>query len=375
MTFVNYYEVLEVDPAADTETIKLAIRKQRREWRNRSAHPKAETRALAERMTQHISDAESVLLDSTRRGDYDRQFSAQVESAQYDTAGSGGRDWVSIIREYLSNGNPSAANFAARDATNEQPNLAEAWCLRGTSSALLQNLADAEYELGEAIRLDPNNAAYHAEMADLYASAQNWSRAQEGYQRAGDLEPNNQYYRVGAASMYSAQGKPELALPILERAVKENPGTEFFRYHLAIALADEVTEKWSRFADGSIAILNSAQLDVTRKALARIEGLKVNDPDLNQHLGELARMAADAERIDWAHSNNLAAYGSGMIAALIALFMIGAAPLVGIVGLAALVAIPFMYVKRHKVPGYVRDARQATEFVRKTGLQPAAGQA
>jgi tetratricopeptide (TPR) repeat protein len=325
-------------------------------------------------MTQHISDAEGVLLDASKRADYDRQLAAQVAAPQHDTAVPGGRDWLTIIREYLSSGNPSAANYAAREATAEQPNLAEAWYLRGTSSALLQNLADAEFELGEAIRLDPNNAAYHAEIGDLYVSVQNWGRAQASYQRASDLEPYNQYYKVGTASMHSAQGRPDLALPILEQAVKDSPDTEFFRYHLAIALADNLTDKWSRFADGTSAILNSAQLDLTKKTLSRIGDLKVNDPDLNQHIGEISRLAADAERIEWSHSKNLAAYGGGALVALICLFMIGSAPLVGILGLAGLVAIPLVYVKRHKVPGYLRDARLATDFVRKTGLQPAPGQ-
>lgn len=374
MTFVNYYDVLEVDPTADNKTITLAIRTQRRQWRNRSAHPKAETRALAERMTQHISDAEGVLLDASMRTDYDRQLAAQAEASQHDTDVPGGRDWLTVIREHLSSGNPSAAHYAAREATTEQPSLAEAWYLRGTSSALLQNPSDAEFEFSEAIRLDPNVAVYHADIGDLYVSEENWERAQASYQRASDLEPDNQYYRVGTASMHSAQGRADLALPILQQAVKDSPDTEFFKYHLAVALADDLTDRWSRFANGDRAILNSAQLDLTKKTLSRIGDLQVNDPDLNQHIGEISRLADDAERIDWSHSKNLAAYGGGVLVSLFFLCM-GAEPLLGVVGLVGLVAIPLVYVKRHRVPGYVRDARQATDFVRKTGLQPAPGQA
>ncbi len=374
MSLVNYYEILELDRHADADAIKVAVRKQRREWRNRAAHPKAETRALAERMTQHISEAEATLLEAGKRVDYDRQLAAQMDVPQPDGREAGRRDWVSIIRQYLEDGNPSAANHVAREATSQEPRLAEAWYLRGTSSALLQQFADAEIELGEAVRLEPNNAAYHAELGDLYAAVQNWGRAQQGYQRASDLEPHNQYYRVGVASMHSAQGRPDLALPILEAAVAESGDTEFFRYHLVIALTDDLTDKWSRFADGSSAILNSAQLELTRRTLDRVARLDVNDPDLNLHVSEISRVAADAERVDWAHSKNLAAYGIGIFGAVILLLMIGASPLLGILGLGALVAIPVVYVKRHKVPGYVRDARLVTEFVRKTGVQPVPGQ-
>lgn len=376
MTFVNYYEILEIPQDGDSESVKLAVRKQRREWRNRSAHPKAETRALAEKMTQHISDAEGILLDTARRADYDRQLAAQVDSPERlePGPGAGGRDWVAIIRQYLIDGNPSQANYAAREATAQDPENAEAWYLRGSSSALLQSLADAEFELGEALRIDPNNASYHAELADLYASVQNWSRAHEGYQRASDLEPYNQYYQVGAASMHSAQGRPDIALPTLEKAVQESPDTEFFRYHLAIALTDNLTDQWSRFADGTSAILNSAQLDLTKRTLNRIADLKVSDPDLNQHNSEISRLASDAEQVQWVHSKNLAGYGGGLFVSLIAVLMIGSVPVAGILGLVCLVGIPILYAKRHKVSGYERDARQASDFVRKTGLQPSPGQ-
>jgi tetratricopeptide (TPR) repeat protein len=373
MALVNFYEVLELDPGADAEAIRTAVRKQRREWRNRSAHPKAETRALAERMTEHIAHAEDTLLDPARRAAYDQQLAAQLNSPQKEVLETGGRDWITVIRQYLVDGNPSAANYAAREATSQQPSSAEGWYLRGTSSALLRDLADAEFAMGEAIRLDPNNASYHAELGDLYASAEDWRRAQDCYQRASDLEPHNQYFRVGMASMLSAQGRPDLALPTLEAAVRDSRQTELFRYHLAIALIDDLTDKWSRFADGSSAILNSAQLDLTRTTLARVEELDVDEPDLNQHVADVTRLAADAERVAWSHSTNLVAYGFGMVGALFLFLAISAAPLIGIAGVAALVAIPVVYAKRHHVPGYVRDARQVTDFVRSTGVQPAPG--
>ncbi|MGC4104883.1 MAG: tetratricopeptide repeat protein [Thermomicrobiales bacterium] len=374
MIVVNYYEVLDVDPKADSETIKTAIRKQRREWRNRTAHPKAETRALAERMTQHISDAEGVLLDAANRSNYDHQLAAQIESRSADLVESSSRDWVAVIREYLANGNPTSANYAARRATSEQPNLAEAWYLQGVSSDLLGNLADAEFEYGEAIRLDPNNAAYHAELADLYTGAGHFGRAQQSYQRANDLEPDNLYYRVGVAAMQTAQGRCDLALPILEQAVEQSPETEYFRHNLAVALTDDIVTKCSRFGDGSSAILNGAQLQFTQKTLSRLHGLKVSDPDLNHHIAEISRLAADAERVQWEHPDNVAAYVIGFLVSLGALFAIGVAPWIGIVGLVGVIAIPFIYVKLFRGPGYVHSARNATDFVRKTGLQPLAGQ-
>jgi len=374
MAFVNFYEILEVPQSADAETIKQAVRKQRREWRNRSAHPKAETRALAEKMTQHISDAEATLLDPGKRADFDRQLAAQVAAPppQLPVGGAGGRDWVEITRQYLADGSPSQANYAAREATTQTPENPEAWYLRGVSSAMLQNLADAEFELSEALRLDPNNASFHCELGDLYSSAEQWSRAQQAYQRASDLDPGNPYYQVGIATMYNATDRPDLALPILEKAVADNPDTELFKFHYAIALADNLTNQWSQFGDGTRSILNEAQLKVSHTTLQKISALKVTDPELKEHLDEIQRVVGNAERIRWFGSDNLLWYGGGLLASLFALGGFGSAStiILGLAGLAGLVGIPFLFVKRHHVAGWVWDNKNAPAYAKKTGLQP-----
>lgn len=376
MAFVNFYEILEIPQNADTETIKQAVRKHRREWRNRSAHPKAETRALAEKMTQHISDAEGTLLEHTKRADYDRQLAAQVAAPERQPVGGGGtgggRDWVEITRQYLADGNPSQANYAAREATQNDSDNPEAWYLRGVSSSMLNNAADAEFELSEALRLDPNNASYHCELGDLYSSAEQWPRAQQSYQRACDLEPGNVYYQVGIATMHNAQDRPDLALPILEKAVAENPDAELFRFHLAIALADNLTNQWSVFGDDTRSILNEAQLNLSKSTLQRISSLNVSDPELREHLDEIDRVVGNADRVRWFGSDNMAVYGGGLLVSFIAVFFLGnsSTVLIGLLGLAGLVAIPVLFFKRHHVAGWVWDNRNAPAYAKKTGLQP-----
>ncbi|WP_040796460.1 DnaJ domain-containing protein [Nocardia higoensis] len=373
MAFVNYYEILEIAQPSDDDTIKKAIRKQRKEWRNRTAHPKAETRALAEKMTQHISDAEAVLLDPAKRADYNRQLAAQVNAPERPQQGGGsGRNWLEITRQYLADGTPSRANYAAREATQNSPGDPEAWYLRGVTSSMLDNVADAEFELSEALRLDPNNASYHCELADLYASAEQWSRAQQSYQRASDLEPGNPYYQVGVATMHCAQERPDLALPTLEQSVAVNPQVELFRVHLAIALADNLTNQWSQFGDGSRSILNHAQLELSKTTLQRIKSLNVTDPELTEHLDEIDRVVGNADRVRWYSSDNLLVYAGGMLASLIAVFFLAdpSTALVGLVGLAGLIGIPALFVKRHHVAGWVWDSRNAPAYAKKTGLQP-----
>jgi tetratricopeptide (TPR) repeat protein len=383
MTFINFYEVLEVDKNCNAEAIKEAVRKQRREWRNRQGHPKAETRALAERMTQHISDAEGTLLDGAKRADYDRQLAAQASAPmQQPSTGVNGRDWVAIAREYLDSGNASQANYAAREATTQQSENPDAWYVRGMSSHILSNNADAEFELGEAIRLNPNEPTYHCEMGDLYSSADQAPRAQQAYQRASDLDPSNLFYQVGVASSLTAQGQAGQALPILKRAVDAVPDNDLFKFHYTIAMLDSTTDQWSHFADGTSSIINDAQLAMTRTNLRTVSALRVTDPDLKEHIDEISRLADKAETVKWFGSDNILGYLGGLAVAFVGMLISfgiasggsGGAGFFGFLFLVAIVLIPVIFVSRHRMPGWKWDQNHVPAFVRQSGLQQMAGQ-
>lgn len=376
MSLIDYYQVLEVDRGADAETIKHAVRTKRTEWRRKANHPKQDVRALAERYTQNISDAEAVLLDPARRSAFDRQLAAHVEPPVAAPEADGGRDWLAVAREHLFAGRPAQAHLAAREATGARPADAEAWYVRGVASGLLDNAADAEFELTEAIRLDPAEPSYHCELGDLLRSHGLAARAQAAYQRASDLDPENLFYRVGVAASLTGQGKLAEALPILERAVEADPGNELFAYHYAIALADSTTEQWSQYADGSRSILTGAQLALTQRNLATIRRLPVNDPELRNHLDEISVHGERAGRVSWHGSSNLVAYGVGFFVALIAgisafgmASQSAGAALVGVLLLGLAVLIPYVFVRRHRMTGWAWEARQSPDFVRRSGLQ------
>lgn len=382
MTFINFYEVLEIDKASNAEAVKEAVRKLRREWRNRQGHPKPETRALAEKMTQHISDAESTLLDATKRADYDRQLAAQASAPMPQQTGpSAGRDWVETARQYLDSGNASQANYAAREATSQNSENPDAWYVRGMSSHILGNHSDSEFELGEAIRLNPNDPTYHCELGDLYSSADQAGRAQQAYQRASDLDPSNLFYQVGVASTLTAQGRPDQAITILRKAIEANPDNELFNYHYTIALLDSTTDKWSQFADGTSSITNDAQLELTRTNLRTIRGIRVNDGEIKAHIDELSRLADKAERVKWFGSDNILAYLGGLGVSLIGMLISfgiasggdGGAGFFGFLFLVALVLIPVIFVKRHRMPGWKWEQKNVPPFVRQSGLQSTGG--
>lgn len=379
MTTVNFYSVLEIDQGSDSDSVRQAIRKQRREWRNRQGHPKAETRALAEAMTQHISDAEDILLDPVRRAEYDRALAAQVPTDNSSRANQD-RDWVALAREYMTAGNATQANYAGREATAHQPQNPEAWYVRGMSSHILNNLADAEFEIGEAIRLNPKEPPYHCELGDLYGRAGQPSKAETAYRGASKLDPDNVFYQVGIAYSQTAQERPDDALPTLRRAINSQPDNDFFKYHYAVALLESTTGKWSEFPDGSSSILNPAQLAVTRQNLAEIHALGVTDPDIESDTEEVTRLADRAERVKWFGSDNMIGYLLGMLGAFVGMLIAfgiasgpsgGAAGFFGFLFLLGLGLIPIVFVKRHRMPTWLWESKQAPPMVRATGIQPA----
>lgn len=380
MPTVDYYSVLEIDQTADADSVRQAVRKQRREWRNRQGHPKAETRALAEAMTQHISDAEEILLDPARRGKYDRELASSVASDN-TSQGSQDRDWVSIAREYLIAGNASQANYAGREATAQQPQNPEAWYVRGASSHILNNLADAEFEIGEAIRLNPKEPSYHCELGDVYGRAGLAAKAEQAYRSASSLDPGNLFYQVGIAYSQTAQERPDDALPTLKQAVDAQPANDFFKFHYAVALLESTTGKWSQFPDGSSSILNSAQLAMTRQNLAIIRTLKVADSDLEAEVDEVARLADRAERVKWFGSDNMIGYLLAMLGSFVGMLIAfgiasgpsgGAAGFFGFLFLLSLGLIPIVFVKRHRMPSWEWESKRAPLMVRNSGIQPTA---
>ncbi|TFB71877.1 hypothetical protein E3O06_11490 [Cryobacterium glaciale] len=71
MAELTHYELLGVDRLADVETIRAAVRGQRRVWTQRQGLPSLEVRHEADRMTSRITEAERVLTDPAQRAAYD----------------------------------------------------------------------------------------------------------------------------------------------------------------------------------------------------------------------------------------------------------------------------------------------------------------
>lgn len=282
-------------------------------------------------------------------------------------------DLLDRVQYYFRERNYHSAKLAAIEATEALPNNPAAWYLRGVASTELQESSAAEFELGEAIRLEPYNAGYHAALAEIYEINGNFRLAEQSYQQALTLDPDNVTYKVDLASLQVVHGHPQAALPVLEQAVYGEPDSKYFKYQLALALISDIENNCSQFGDGSTGILNRAQLHYTKLNLVRLDELDADDPEVRRHIQGLKRMTDYAENIHWIEPQNPAFWGVAALAAIVAACYIGVNLWIGLLGISGLVLLAVLYVKLNRIPGYAESFRHASRIVRNTGLQSLSG--
>jgi len=372
MALDNYYNILGVPQGATPEDLQKAIAEKRREWTPRTGHPKLETRQLAEQTIKNLAEAEAILLSVSKRRDYDQQLAAQVAAPEPTQTGpTQGRDWLQVARDYLVQGNSSQANYAAREATNQQTENPETWYIRGLSSIQLGNDADAEFELHEAIRLNPNEASYHAELGDLYKSNDLWQKALPEYNRASELEPSNVYYSAFVGLSEGALGNIEKAHGILKAAYEKSPNDDTIRYFYGLALSDMITRTWSTYHDGSKSILTESQLNYSKEKLAAIDALRITDADFRNDLDEIRVNIERAELVKFWSFDGLGGLAFAEFVTIIAMFVFfgNGQGFFGIVCLALAVLWIVLFVRFRRIPGWKYNWKHSPAYVRQTGLQ------
>jgi tetratricopeptide (TPR) repeat protein len=98
------------------------------------------------------------------------------------------------------------------------PDSARAHQILGETYSVLHNVAAAEKEFGEALRLRPGTPGVHLELGELYSAGAQWNKAEAEFRAEATLEPGDPEaaFRLGNALLQ--QGKVKDARHELERA-------------------------------------------------------------------------------------------------------------------------------------------------------------
>lgn len=353
--FVNYYELLSIPSTADADAIKKAIQAARRVWaKNAAQSGKPERKAQAEQRLAWINDAERVLLNASTRAQFDRDLAAYRPPAAATSGDSENRDWLALAREYVAQGNYHAANYAAREAINLSGSNHEAWYIRANSSLMMGRGSDAEYEYNEAIRLQPDNSVYHFDLAEAFAEQGKWQSALREYETALSLEPSNGVYKTAIANVYLNNDQPKKALEIMEAVVKADPDQQIFQYYLAIALVDTAVSNWSVLHDGTRWITTEAQLNYTKTAVTRAQGLKFQDDELRSYIRELQGEITESESVKFIAPDGAQYWYAAIVVGMLCYIIPG-------------VLILWYFITRYRKPLWQHRAKSG--LVRQVGLQ------
>jgi len=302
----NYYSLLGIESDVSEESIREAIKKERRRWNQRSSHPKQEIRTEAEQRVRQIAEAENILLDTTKREQYDKKLSNSSErESSHMPLPSGEKDWVEITKYYYKeNNNLNSAAYAAREAIQQQPGNPEAWYWKSLVSADMKNYTDADFELSEAIRIDPVNPYYQYELGSLYFDRGMYQEALMQFinvqKTNSDFFGDDGFLRLRIRCLWGMKKYP-VAYPIFSDYFNRNGGNPEVANLYASFISDMILNSWSYDSTGSKSITNMNQYNFTKQFQQVLNNIPIYDQILlsdiakfNEYVTELEEMVYES---------------------------------------------------------------------------------
>jgi tetratricopeptide (TPR) repeat protein len=132
-------------------------------------------------------------------------------------------------------------------ASAPQTDVARDYAVRGISLAKEGNLAQAQQELEQAVRMSPQVALYRAQLASILGLQNKWQAALEAFQKAIDLAPDNLDFRREAAAVEWQLGlmpAAEKNLQFVLTRLPQDPGST-----LLLGLVKEKAGDYSKAAE------------------------------------------------------------------------------------------------------------------------------
>ena len=200
--FVNYYQILEIEPLASSGEIRQAIKKRRSVWSTRSSTGGA-TGDKARRIVEQISEAEKILLDAGKRAEYDKELARQNAPDNDSSSTEGKTDWQIRAEEYLERGDLEMARSAIKKAVRLQPDSGMTWITAGYVYLRLDDVRAATEAAREAILLDDRNPHAYILRGNALFQAGQIREAVEQYEeaKARSYDPKTAQGRLAICSM------------------------------------------------------------------------------------------------------------------------------------------------------------------------------
>lgn len=311
---LNYYELFDVSPSATMDEIKKVIHQQMRLWSHRTNAPQMERRQEAERMVRILEEMEEILLDESKRKEYDEQLRLALSNSTESPTGitpvssSYSREATATvekqeklssekIQEMLEEGKRlySREKYEesleiAKKLAEQAPDLPEVWALLGRSRFKLGDLHEAISPLVKACDLDSQNSSYVYDLGLVFEKQENLSRALEQFKLAYSLDQGNLEYKFKLGVLSLKMNNYQVALSMLEQCYQAAPTHSQYQRELANAYLQASFSKWKMIhsdhpylSPGQYPI-TKADLDLANVYIERASRIAINDPELQRQI-------------------------------------------------------------------------------------------
>lgn len=402
---IDYYDLLGIDTNADDDGIRGAILEQRRTWVRRQNAPSVERQRQAEDKIKAIAAAEDVLLDAARRAAYDRSRQTSLTVAPKVTLDKPAAppappvetppppvhspppppappqeriDWMARATEALRRGDLRSAKYAATEATERNPDNAQAWALRGSVSRADNRFDHAIYEFIEATRLAPSVETYSL-LAGVHEAAGHPDEAAAAYHTAVTMSPGAVDPTIALANFWVRQSQPNTAVDLLSPLLQSHPTDGAVANALGFAMLYRVDSYLTMLNDGSYVFTSSQQVQRGRTDLHYALSLPLSDGDLIGRLNARVQQADRAEQRVWAFPAGVGCSGVGArIVGWIGLFLLALiviplalpnSPGLGFLALfAAFAAVIWSFFRAYRKPGWAKNSAMTRYHVVRPGI-------
>lgn len=358
----DYYGLLGISKGAQNTEVQKAIRDARRKWTARQNNSSAEIRAEAEQAMRDIADAERILLNPSKRADYDQQLEQSQRKRPGDTwtlpvedvNTPQPEDWLSHALQLIQTSSwPDVVSYMA-SVVKQYPGEAHAWYVYGYALSSCERFDEATSALMKCVSIDPSKGAALKMLGDLCYDRRRFSDAEDWYTRATRMDED---YRIDLADAQDRQGKYSEALSNASMAWEARKDDETVQEIYIRCLRNHTYQSLSvDTLNGIYEITNEAQLNYMKSKLPQFDALRSSK---SQKVRQI---------IDQAHDLVTAAEAKNISIPEIAGFSVGALVLFIVAAPLNLVLIPVAAYRIYRMmqPNY-KTSRSTVD--RRTGLQ------
>ncbi|WP_125153485.1 tetratricopeptide repeat protein [Clostridium rectalis] len=237
---INYYEELNIEKSLKGDELRKELKILQRKWMGRTNAPDLNRRQDAERKVEMIAEAEKILLNESKRKEYDVSLSESfddneknTESREYNTNCTSVQELIDTAWDLIISNKPADAIVIARKATEIEVNNSKTWITLAYAYTLWKSPTEAEDAYKRAINITPNNDTYYCEFGNFYLDYNEFDKARDCADKANVLNPNSDYNKLLLANVYANTDEYDSAISIFEELIKNNPSNEGFKKMLA----------------------------------------------------------------------------------------------------------------------------------------------